>query len=42
METHQNQNTSDGGKMFAAKLTASASGPGGQGVTGIISAVGVE
>lgn len=42
METRQNQNTSDGGKMFAAKLTASASGPDGQGVTGIISAVGVE
>ena len=42
METHKNQNTSDGGKMFASTLKIAAGGPEGQGITGIISAVGVE
>lgn len=42
METNTNQNTSDGGKVFASTLHVSASGPGGQGITGVISAAGTE
>ena len=39
-ETHHNQNASDGGKIFASTLVASASGPGGSGITGVISSGG--
>lgn len=42
METNTNQNTSDGGKVFASTLHVSASGPGGTGITGVISAAGTE
>ena len=41
-ENGQNQNSTDGGKMFAATLVARASGANGGGITGIISAAGTE
>lgn len=42
METNENQNTTDGGKVFAATLNVKASGVNGNGITGVISASGTE
>ena len=42
METGYNQNLEDSNKMFAAQLKVSASGAEGNGITGVISAVGNE
>ena len=42
METNKPQNTSDGGKIFAATLNVTASGADGGGITGVISASGTE
>lgn len=41
-ENGENQNVTDGGKMFAATLVARASGANGGGITGIIAAAGTE
>lgn len=41
-ETFENQNASDGGKIFAATLNARASGANGGGITGVISAAGTD
>ena len=42
MENHQNQNATDGGKMFATTLNVKASGSNGNGITGVIAAAGTE
>jgi len=42
METHTNQNESDGGKMFASTLNVRASGTADNGITGVIAAAGTE
>lgn len=42
METHNKQNESDGGKVFAGTMYVSASSKEGTGITGMISAAGVE
>lgn len=42
METHDIQNESDGGKVYAGTMHVSASGADGKGITGMISAAGVE
>lgn len=42
METHDVQNESDGGKVYAGTMRVSASSKEGTGITGMISAAGVE
>ena len=39
-ETHENQNESDSGKLFAAMLKAIVSGANGRGITGVITSAG--
>ena len=41
-ENNHNQNDTDGGKIFASTLNISASGANGGGITGVISASGIE
>ena len=42
METGQNQNEQDGGKVFASTLNVEASGADGKGITGVFSVGGIE